>query len=171
METVSDDVTASDPFVKAADEGEAYHALGGLALLKATPAETGGSFSVVERRGDENDIVSPLHVHRAVDELWYVVDGEVELYADGETLSGGPGDTLFAPRGVPHAFRTAADGTRVLLVLSPPVETMFGEVGTRVDEATVPAAGPDDDELDRLDEFLAESDIELLGPPPFEDVP
>lgn len=123
---------------------------------------------MVERRGDENRVVTPLHVHRSTDELWYVLDGAVELFADGELLSAGPGDTVFAPRNVPHAFRIAADGTRYLLVVSPGAETMFDEVGTRVAEATVPAEGPDEDELDRLDAFVVESDVERLGPPPFD---
>lgn len=156
------------PFVRRRDEGEAYHALGALALRKATSEETGGAFEMVERRGDENRVVTPLHVHRSTDELWYVLDGAVELFADGDLLSAGPGDTVFAPRNVPHAFRIAADGTRCLLVVSPGAETMFDEVGTRVAEATVPVESPDEDELDRLDAFVAESDVERLGPPPFD---
>lgn len=156
------------PFVRRRDEGEAYHAFGALALLKATSEETGGAFEMVERRGDENRVATPLHVHRSTDELWYVLDGAVELFADGDLLSAGPGDTVFAPRNVPHAFRIAADDTRVLLFVSPGAETMFREVGTRVDEATVPADGPDEDELARLDGFVADSDVEVLGPPPFD---
>ncbi|ELZ29924.1 cupin [Halogeometricum pallidum JCM 14848] len=154
-------------FVRRRDEGEAYHALGALALRKVTSEEAGGAFEMVERRGDENRVVTPLHVHRSTDELWYVLDGAVELFADGDLLSAGPGDTVFAPRNVPHAFRIAADGTRVLLFVSPG-ETMFREVGTRVSEATVPADGPDEDELARLDAFVAKSDVELLAPPPFD---
>lgn len=170
MRHVSDDPT-TDPFVRGSDEGEAYHALGALALVKATSEETNGSFSLVERRGDENRVVTPLHVHRSTDELWYVLDGEVELFLDGERRSAGPGDTAFAPRNVPHAFRIAADGTRVLLFVPGGIETMFEAVGTRVDEATVPAEGPDDEELARLDAYVAASDVELLGPPPFGDAP
>jgi quercetin dioxygenase-like cupin family protein len=164
---VSEDATPR-PFVRGEDEGEAYHALGALALLKATGEETGGAFSLTERRGDENGVVTPLHVHRSAEELWYVLDGEVELFVDGTVRSAGPGHTAFAPRDVPHAFRIAADGTRCLLFVSPGIDTLFSAVGTRVDEATVPTDGPDDDELARLDAFLADADVELLGPPPFE---
>ena len=167
MTRTEDEADGPRPFVRRRDEGEAYHALGALALRKATSEETGGAFEVVERRGDEDRVVTPLHVHRSTDELWYVLDGAVELFADGDLLSAGPGDTVFAPRNVPHAFRIAADDTRVLLFVSPG-ETMFREVGTRVAEATVPDDGPDDDELARLDAFVAASDVELLGPPPFD---
>lgn len=165
---MSEEADAAEAFVKTVDEGEAYHALGALALLKATSEETDGAFSLVERRGDEDSVVTPLHLHRSADELWYVLDGEIQLFVDGRVRSAGPGDTAFAPRNVPHAFRIAADGTRCLLFVSPGVETLFSEVGTPVEEATVPTDGPDDAELARLDSFLADADVEMLGPSPFD---
>ncbi|ADQ68202.1 cupin [Halogeometricum borinquense DSM 11551] len=164
---MSEEPTA-EPFVKAVDEGDTYHALGGLALLKATADETDGSFNLVERRGDENRVVTPLHVHRSDDELWYVLDGEMELFIDGELLSAEPGDTAFAPQNVPHALRIAADGTRYLVLRTPGNKSLFGAVGTSVDEVTVPTDGPDDAERDRLDTFVENSDVEILGPPPFD---
>jgi mannose-6-phosphate isomerase-like protein (cupin superfamily) len=159
---------AGVPFLRRRDEGEAYHALGALALRKATPEETGGAFDATERRGDEGRVATPLHVHRAEDELWYVVAGEAEFVVGDESFTAGPGDTVFAPRNVPHAFRIAADGTRVLLFRTPGTGPFLSAVGTRVEEPTVPADGPDEAELSRLDAVLERNDVETLGPPPFD---
>ncbi|SFR35961.1 quercetin 2,3-dioxygenase [Halogeometricum limi] len=168
MSSVHNDAPG-EPFVKRRDEGPAYHALGAVAILKATAEETGGSFSLVERRGDEGSVVTPLHVHRSEDELWYVLDGEIELYVDGSIVSATAGDTAFTPHGVPHAFRIAADGTRYLICRSPGNETFFEDVGTSVADPSGPAPEPTDAEWARVEAVVDKYGIEILGPPPFDD--
>ncbi len=62
------------PVVRGADEGDVYNILGGIAMLKATGEEIGGSFGLVERRSNAG-MQTPLHVHRSDDELFYVIEG------------------------------------------------------------------------------------------------
>ena len=62
--------------------------------------------------------IAPLHVHHADDECWYVLDGRLGFFVGDEELEAGPGDAVFVPAGVPHAYWNAQDGpTRYLLVI------------------------------------------------------
>ena len=89
------------------------------------------------------------HLHNEVEELFYILDGELDLLAfeprirtadnwrgwesaDGaRVLRGGPGATMFVPAGCPHAF--ANPGTtpaRMIFLVSPPGhEYYLDEIG------------------------------------------
>jgi len=88
---------------------------GGLTMIKATGAETGGAYGLIEQRSNAG-VMTPLHVHYAEDELWFVIDGQISVHVDGETVEIGAGDLAFGPRGVPHAFRVEEDESRYLVV-------------------------------------------------------
>lgn len=118
------------------------------------------------------------HVHTVGEELFYVVDGELDLLAlepttrsgddwhewhsaDGLTyLRGGPGSVLFVPAGCPHAFANPTDRPATMLFQSAPAghEDYFEELA-----ALLRAAGgiPDQDELRQL---RRRHDIEQLTP-------
>ena len=62
----------------------------------------------------------PRHVHRDQDEWFYVVEGRYMLEVDGHPHLLGPGDSVMAPRGVPHTW--ALDGTepgRIVIAFQP----------------------------------------------------
>ena len=86
-------------------------------IVKATGEDTDGAFAVFE----ENEPVDTgLHVHAREDELFYVLDGE-HVFTVGDTdHHAGPGDLVFAPRGVPHAQRRVVPRTGRTLVLTAP---------------------------------------------------
>ncbi|KPI16337.1 transcriptional regulator, XRE family with cupin 2 sensor [Actinobacteria bacterium OK074] len=50
------------------------------------------------------------------DELMYVVDGAVEVEAEGRAHRLGPGDTLYLTGGVRHRWRATVPDTRVIVV-------------------------------------------------------
>ena len=59
----------------------------------------------------------PLHVHYGEDEIFHILDGEMEFDIDGTLTLAWPGDTICAPRGVPHRFRVISKrGARYLTV-------------------------------------------------------
>lgn len=61
----------------------------------------------------------PMHVHHAQDEWFFIREGEFDIVV-GETrhhLS--PGDSLLAPRGVPHAFANTTETGRMLVTFFP----------------------------------------------------
>jgi quercetin dioxygenase-like cupin family protein len=87
-------------------------------LVKAAAAETAGAFALIETANPPH-AGPPLHLHRTVDEAFYVLEGEYEFYCGSERVEAGPGAFVLLPRGVPHRYRTGADGGRVLMLFSP----------------------------------------------------
>jgi mannose-6-phosphate isomerase-like protein (cupin superfamily) len=62
----------------------------------------------------------PLHVHAVEDELFYVLEGEIELLSAEGSTSAGPGTFVHLPHGVAHGFRNAgAKPARMLVVTTP----------------------------------------------------
>ncbi|SFB67928.1 Cupin domain-containing protein [Halobiforma haloterrestris] len=156
------------PFVRGRDEGDRFNMFGGLTFIKATGEETGGAYGLIEQRADAG-MATPLHVHRAEDELWFVIDGRISVHVDGETVTVGPGDVAFGPRGLPHAFRVDEDASRYLIVRNAGGESFFEAVGDPADDLTLPDPRPTEAQLERLEEVLETYELDLLGPPPFDD--
>jgi mannose-6-phosphate isomerase-like protein (cupin superfamily) len=62
----------------------------------------------------------PRHTHTREDEVYFVLAGELEVTVGDETFFLQPGDTLLAPRGIPHKLRNSGKTTNeYLLVFSP----------------------------------------------------
>ena len=82
--------------------------------------QTQANFALVEHPIGPRALAAPMHTHRHEDEYTYVLEGEVGVQIGGEVLVARPGDLVFKPRGVPHAFWNAADEpARVLEIISP----------------------------------------------------
>jgi mannose-6-phosphate isomerase-like protein (cupin superfamily) len=62
----------------------------------------------------------PLHVHRGEDECFWLHEGELIVRRGTETLTARPGEFIFLPRDVPHAYRVDGDApARLLAIWSP----------------------------------------------------
>ena len=86
-------------------------------VVKASGDTTGGAFTLFEER---KPVDTPLHVHENEDELFYVLEGEHVFQVGDAEFEAGPGDLVFAPRGVPHAQRRVVPRSgRVLILISP----------------------------------------------------
>jgi quercetin dioxygenase-like cupin family protein len=81
--------------------------LGHLVTIKLTAADTAGTLSLVEVASPPGGPAVPPHSHRAMDEIFYVAEGEFEFTIAGETRRAPAGTTIHVPRGVPHTFRNA----------------------------------------------------------------
>jgi uncharacterized cupin superfamily protein len=55
---------------------------------------------------------SPLHVHSREDEWFYVIDGELTLWVDGETIVAPAGSFVFGPKGIPHTLIVSSEEAR-----------------------------------------------------------
>ena len=76
---------------------------------------TGGAFSLVEHPLPPRALGAPVHTHANEDEYSYVLEGRVGVQLGDEVLEGSPGDLVFKPRGIPHAFWNAGDEPAVVL--------------------------------------------------------
>jgi quercetin dioxygenase-like cupin family protein len=106
---------------------------------------TQDNFALVEHPIGPRALAAPMHTHRYEDEYTYVLEGEVGVQVGEEVLLARPGDLVFKPRGVPHAFWNPADGpARALEIISPAgFERYFVELAPLFPPAN---AGPLDEE-------------------------
>src|SRR6185312_5736553 len=83
-------------------------------------AQTDGHFALVEHPLGPRALGSPLHTHLNEDEYSYILEGQVGVQIGEQELLAVPGDLVFKPRQVPHAFWNAGDTpARLLEIVSP----------------------------------------------------
>ena len=87
---------------------------------------------VVEAELDGGTDGAGPHLHRRHVDSFYVLDGELELMVDGETIAAGPGTLVVAAPGVVHSFRNAFDAPARYLNTHAPGER-FAEYMRRLD--------------------------------------
>lgn len=122
--------------------------------FKTSTQETGGNLFMIEHT---NLLAGgpPLHLHYAQEEWFYVMEGEVLFQVGDKRLQLKPGDSVLAPRKVPHTFSGAgAKPARMLIAFIPAgkMEGFFREM----------AHG----KVDLMDAALFRRyDMELIGPP------
>jgi uncharacterized cupin superfamily protein len=105
--------------------------LGGLGVRFMVDGErSGGGFALVEHPLAPRTLAAPLHVHRNEDEYSYVLEGEVGVQIGDEVGYARPGDLVFKPRGIPHAFWNRSDApARLLEIISPAgFEAYFADI-------------------------------------------
>ena len=76
--------------------------MGSIMSFLATSDNTGGRFALMEfqtQPGNE----PPPHLHEWEHELFYILEGSVDVYSEGKILTIGPGEIAF----LPHARFTA----------------------------------------------------------------
>lgn len=129
--------------------------LGARARILADGESTGGSLGVVDMIEVPAGDMPPLHVHHAADECFYVMKGRVTFYLPGSERTVGPGELVFAPRGIAHSYRVGDEPCHWLVVSQPAGFERFVH-------AVAALGAPDPATLAAL---AAEHDIEILGPP------
>ena len=128
--------------VLGADEGK-YVQIGGMGVRFMVDPERGGGFSLVEHPIAPRALAAPLHTHTHEDEYSYVLEGRVGVQIGDEVAVAGPGELVFKPRGIPHAFWNAGEEpARVLEIISPaPFSNYFADLEPLFNTAQGPDFG------------------------------
>jgi mannose-6-phosphate isomerase-like protein (cupin superfamily) len=85
--------------------------------VKEEGSQTRQTLSILEITVAPNTQLPPAHIHRACEEIFYVLEGELEFFVNGGSVSIIAGDTLTVPIGVAHTYRNATDQkARMLLI-------------------------------------------------------
>jgi mannose-6-phosphate isomerase-like protein (cupin superfamily) len=143
-------------FVAADEDRFGEHRSLGISTItfKVTPHDSSGLL-IIENTFREKG--GPArHLHYEQDEWFYVVHGEFQFEVGSEKFQLKPGDSLLAPRQVPHVWAyTGGHGGRILITFMPAgkMEAFFREV------TQANAMPPQDPELWRR------HGMELVGPP------
>ena len=81
--------------------------------------DTGGAYCLLEMALAPG-IKVPRHTHRREDEAYFVLAGELEVIVADEIFVLRTGDTLMAPRNIPHQLRNSGEvENHYLLLFSP----------------------------------------------------
>ena len=118
-----------------------YAQIGPMGVRFMVDPERGGGFSMVEHPIAPRSLAAPMHTHTHEDEYSYVLEGQVGVQVGDEVTVAGPGELVFKPRGVPHAFWNAGDTpARLLEIISP---APFSKYFEELEPLMAGAEGPD----------------------------
>jgi quercetin dioxygenase-like cupin family protein len=153
----------TQPIILHAEEGEAIWSLNHLMTVKATGAETGGAFGLMEHLGSPGT-GAPPHVHHGEDEFFFILEGEANFLFDGKPIAGKPGTFLFLPRDIEHGFEVVGTTPcRMLVGFTPAgLENFFAEMGEPAASRTPPAPAPPD--MEKLFAQAAKYNYEIHPP-------
>ncbi len=138
--------------------GKQVNVLGIPMLIRIHGRDTGGVVSVVESL-DVPGGGPPPHIHQREDETFQILEGEYEFMVGGKTILAKPGTTLFAPRGIPHAYRYLGQTPgRLMCTITPSgFEGFFEEIGA--------LSPPQQQDIPRVMEIAKNFGLEILPPP------
>ncbi len=155
--------TTSGHYVLADSDTEAFWFLGTLATLRADGARTGGTLSVMEFTHPAG-FATPLHVHHAEDEAFYVLAGTMRGVCGAQPWRATTGSFVWLPRGIPHGYAVEGDEPLRTLAITVPAgfDRFVAEVGEPAQARTVPP--PAEPDVERLLAVAAAHGQEILGP-------
>ena len=139
-----------------------HHTLGVSSTdFKVSTQDSSGNLFIMEHTNRKKG-GPPRHLHHNEDEWFYAIEGEYILEVGSERFQLKSGDSILAPREVPHVWAFVGDTPgRMLIAFAPAnkMEAFFRESMKRHDSAYSNSASANDKEL-----FHAYG-MELLGPP------
>jgi quercetin dioxygenase-like cupin family protein len=116
--------------------------MGNLTTNLAEKKDTDGAFFLVEATlapGTE----PPPHTHSREDELFYVLEGEFDVYVGEEGFKVGTGECIFLPKLLPHAFVIRSNRLRLLTLFTPAgLEEAFRGAGSPAQNLELPTGAP-----------------------------
>ena len=123
-------INGLNPKIVRSNEGKLVNVLGDRQMFKLTGQDTNNLFTLIEEENDPGTAI-PLHVHENEDEVFKVVEGEMELTVGDQTTVLKAGDLAFGPRGIPHSWKIIGNSkAKVILSVFPAgIEYMFEELG------------------------------------------
>ena len=144
------------PVAAGEDRFGALHSLGFSQLaFKVGTQETGGNLFMIEHR---NLLPGgpPLHMHLNQEEWFYVMEGQVAFVVGDKHVTLNAGESILAPRRVPHTFSSVVAASHLLIGFAPAgrMEAYFRD-----------AKG--DAKLAATAEYMNRYDMQWVGPSPF----
>src|SRR5215831_10725453 len=116
--SINNIIPALKAFKRAPSLGLSQWENGNLTTNLAETKDTNGAFLLVEAMlapGTE----PPPHVHTREDELFYVLEGEFDVYVGKDAFKMKTGECVFMPKLVPHAFVIRSPRLRLLALFTP----------------------------------------------------
>jgi quercetin dioxygenase-like cupin family protein len=113
-------VTSFAPVLTRAADAETAQDPSSVMTLLADSDDTGGGLTCYRSTFAEGAVGAPAHLHTRASELFFVIDGSLQVLVGEEVTVLEAGDFLVVPPHTPHAFAAAPGSTAdVLFVLTP----------------------------------------------------
>lgn len=124
--------------------------------IKVSSKDTNSKLTVFKYIGNEKG-GPPLHYHLKQDEIFFVVEGEYTFQVGEDTYLLKPGDSLFVPRRVPHAFAQTTEKGKLFFMVQPSgkLEDFFRKISTLTGPPT-----PSEEA-----QIFADHELKVIGPP------
>lgn len=128
--------------------------------VKVSAADTGGQYTLMEDNLKANFRLG-LHMHRYHAETFYILDGAVEFYVDGDWMTCRSGDCLHVPPGIEHACQMSdgSSAARMLMIFQPSGFDQFLAELSHMDES-------DFEDRGKMSALENKYDIVNIGPVP-----
>ena len=136
--SLSEKAKLAKPKVVRATDGKGTHVIGDIQTLKLSGADTNGQVVVIEEENAPGTFI-PMHTHSKEDEIFKVLEAELEVTVGDQTTVLKAGDLTFATKGVAHTWRVVGDQNCKAIFTAFPagMELMFAKLGE------LPAGPPD----------------------------
>ena len=152
----------------AATSTEQLWFLNTLHTVRVRHDEGEDGISVMETLAPHGDS-PPVHVHQTEDEIFHVLEGQLRVRAGDADVRVGAGETILAPKGVPHTYRVEShEGARWLVITRRgDFERFVHALSHPAERPELPAAQgpPTPEQADALAAAASVHRIELVGPP------
>ena len=157
--------TDPTPYVLDSGQGEARWGIdGALTSVKATGEQTGGRLAVIEDLAPRGG-GTPLHVHQADDETFYVLEGELTFWlGEAPPVRAAAGSFVHVPGGASHAFRVDSETARYLIITTSRHGEFYRAISEPAPEPVLPTPAPLD--MEKVAAACEAYGVDILGPPP-----
>lgn len=138
-----------------------------LVAIQVSSADGEEGICVIEHRLPYGDS-PPLHMHRNEDEVFHILEGQMRFQINGHERVVGAGETVIAPKGLPHTYRVESpQGAHTLTVTrGSDFETMVRLASRPAERPDLPQPGaPTPEMMATLMRLCAENGIDIVGPP------
>jgi quercetin dioxygenase-like cupin family protein len=138
-----------------------------LVTLRVSSEEGNDGLSLLETLAPRG-ASPPLHVHHTEDEVFHILEGELRFRVGDDELRAGAGETLLAPKGVPHTYLVESERGRWLVATANgDFERFVRSFSRPAERSELPEPAPPRTpaQAEALAAACREHGIELVGPP------
>jgi quercetin dioxygenase-like cupin family protein len=138
-----------------------------LITIRVSEHEGSNGMSLIEHRAPFGHS-PPLHVHSNEDEIFHVLIGELRVRVADRDICLRAGETLLAPRGIPHTFAVESEGGATYLTVTSggDFERLVRSQGRPAQHDGLPVSvRPTPEQMAALEAACKANGIALVGPP------
>lgn len=111
------------PIILQPGEGRSVNIRTSTCTFKATGKDTKGQFGLFEFVMEPGSMGASVHIHKQLTEMFYVVEGLVEMVLSDRTVAAQPGAFILVPENTPHGFSNPGQTPAKLLIMFCPADT------------------------------------------------